>query len=136
MRSRLFALLALATLACSLLSPAGPTATPAPSAAYLGQFDCYGSEGGLGAYAGRVTLQPGGVVTLKDYDGLITTGTWTYDAAANAFAFTGAIGLASASYAASSDTLTVALAPSAALVHAEGGHMQCQRAQPGITGPP
>ena len=156
----LLLIVVLAALACSLLTPATPPpsvaptetlpvpatpASPTPAAstptagaapAYLGQFDCYGTEGGLGAYAGRITLQPGGAVTLKDYDGVVTAGAWTYDAAANTFTFSGAIALASASYAPATDTLAVTLAASAALGHAEGGSMQCQRAKPGITGPP
>ncbi len=148
MRRVFLPLLVLAALACSLLTPAGPgpsvaptaalTATPTAAAgpAYTGMFDCYGTEGGLGAYAGRLDFQPGGVVTFKDYDNLVQTGAWTYDAATGTFAFSGGTSLASAVYRPASDTLTVTLLPGASVVHAEGGSMQCQRAKPGITGPP
>jgi|SRR5579859_2434986 len=140
MLRRLLPLL-LASLACSVLSPAGPggtlapTAAPTPTPAYLGQFDCYGAEGGLGAYAGRLTFQPGGTATFKDYDAATTTGAWSADAAGR-LTFSGSLPLASASYAPATDTLEVTLAPNAALVHGEGGRLQCQRARPGITGPP
>ncbi len=146
----------LATLACSLLTPAGsgptvaatapaaatqalpPPGTPAPAAApaYTGQFDCYGAEGGLGAYAGRITIQPAGLVTFKDYDGLVQSGAWTYDAAARAFTFTGGTPLARAVYQPADDTLAATRVANAQVVHAEGGRLRCQRARPGITGPP
>jgi|SRR5579859_3227998 len=140
MLRRLLPLLLLASLACSVLSPAGPGGTLAPTAAptpaYLGQFDCYGAEGGLGAYAGRLTFQPGGAATFKDYDAATTTGAWKADAAAGRLSFSGSLPLASARYAPATDTLDVTLAPNAALVHGEGGRLQCERARPGITGPP
>jgi hypothetical protein len=134
-------LLAAATLACSLLSPlrAGPTATPAAptgTADHTGLFDCYGNEGGAGAYAGRLNVQPGGGATLKDFDGAVTTGSWRYDEATHTFAFGGGLPLSSARYAAASDTLVAVVAPGASLAHAEGGSLACMRAKPGITGPP
>ena len=134
----LLALVLFAGLACSFLSPVGlgPRGTPTPVPAYLGQFDCYGAESGLGAYAGRITIQPGGAVTFRDYDMVVQTGAWTYEAATNTFAFTGSTGLASAIYQPASDTLTATFVPVATVVHAEGGTMSCMRAKPGITGPP
>src|SRR5512135_3199892 len=96
---RLWLLLILLTgLACGGLSPATPTP------AYLGLFDCYGTEGGLGAYAGRLNFQPGGGLTFKDYDNAEHTGAWTYAAAAHTFTFTGSTGLASAVYTPATDT--------------------------------
>jgi|SRR5579859_199399 len=128
----LLALFLLASLACNVLSPRGPAGTAAP---YVGQFDCYGTENGMGAYSGRVTVEPGGRVTFKDYDGTLQTGTWTYDVPGTTFTFKGSIALASALYDATADHLTVALSPNASVVHAAGG-MSCQRAVPGQTGPP
>ncbi len=140
----LLPLLLLATAACSTLSPAGgsasvsgtPTAaTAGANAPYLGQFDCEGTEKGLRAYSGRIIVQPGGLLTFKDYDGAVQTGTWTYDAPGMTFTFSGGIALASALYNPTSDGLTVIFAPNAQVVHALGG-MKCQRAVPGQTGPP
>jgi hypothetical protein len=128
----LLALLLLASLACNALSPRGP-AGKAP--AYVGQFDCYGTENGMGAYSGRVTVQPGGQVTFTNYDGTVQTGSWTYDVPSTTFTFKGSISLASALYNATADTLNVAIAPNASVVHTAGG-MSCQRAVPGQTGPP
>ena len=127
-------LLALASLACSQLAPATPSAIA--GAAVTGQFDCYGTEGGLGAYAGRVTLEPGGAATFKNYDNQVQTGAWTFDARAKTVTFTGSLALASALYLPAADTLMLAFAPNAQVVHAEAGAATCQRAKPGITGPP
>ena len=138
--SLLFILLLLTSLACSRLFPAGtPTPTlrdPAePVPAYTGQFDCYGSENGLQAYAGRITVQTGGVVTFKNYDGLLQTGAWIYDEPGRTFTFSGRTDLASAIYKDAQDSLVVVLVPAASVAHAQSG-MQCQRAVPGQTGPP
>ena len=135
-----FILLLLTTLACSRFFPAGtPTPTlrdPAePAPAYTGQFDCYGSENGLKAYAGRITVQTGGVLTFKNYDGLLQTGAWIYDAPGRTFTFSGSTVLASAIYKDAQDSLVVVLAPGATVAHAQIG-MQCRRAVPGQTGPP
>jgi hypothetical protein len=135
-----FLLLVLATLACNRLFPGG-TSTPGlrdpaePLAAYMGQFDCYGSENGLQVYAGRVTVKPGGEVTFKNYDGIVQTGAWTYDLPGKTFTFTGRTDLASAIYRDAEDSLVVVLVPGAAVAHADIG-MRCQRAVPGQTGPP
>ena len=133
-------LLLLATLACSRLFPAGtPTPTlrdPAePAPAYTGQFDCYGTENGVRAYAGRITVLTGGQVTFKNYDGLLQTGAWIYDEPGKTFTFSGGTDLASAIYKASQDSLVVVLVPAAKVAHADSG-MSCQRAVPGQTGPP
>ena len=135
-----FILLVFATLACSRFFPAGtPTPTlhdPAePAPAYTGQFDCYGNENGLQAYAGRITVQTGGVLTFKNYDGLLQTGAWTYDEPGRTFTFSGSTDLASAIYKDAQDSLVVVLVPAARVAHAQSG-MQCQRAIPGQTGPP
>jgi len=129
-----------ATVACNALIPVSvsgtPTTAPAASAPpYVGQFDCEGTENGVRAYSGRITVQPGGLVTFKDYDGVVQTGTWTYDRAGTTFTFRGSIALASALYNATSDSLIVVLVPNARVVHAISG-MKCQRAVPGQTGPP
>jgi hypothetical protein len=139
-----FLFLLLAALACSTLTSAAGTAavagTPLPPSAanpsYTGQFDCYGAEKGLGAYAGRITVQPGGPVTFKDYDGLVQTGAWTYDAPGHTFTFTGATVLASAIYNSTKDSLIVVFTPNAQVVHTDNAGMRCQRAVPGQTGPP
>ena len=135
----------LATLACNTLTAAvGPatvsgTASPPANAAdppYTGQFDCDGLENGLRAYAGRSTVQPGGLVTLKDYDGTVQTGAWTYDVPGNSFTFSGSTPLASAIYDPANDTLIVVFVPNAKVVHTDNAGMKCQRAVPGQTGPP
>jgi hypothetical protein len=132
-------LLLLASLACSALPlGVGPTRVPdpaEPAPAYTGQFDCEGVENGLRAYAGRITVQTGGQVTFKDYDGAVQTGAWTYDVSGKTFTFSGSTALASGIYKETDDTLIVVLAPNAAVVHANSG-MKCQRAVPGQTGPP
>jgi hypothetical protein len=134
------ALLWLATLACSRLFPAG-TATPTlrdpaePAPAYTGQFDCYGTENGALAYAGRITVQTGGQVTFKNYDGVLQAGAWVYDEPGKTFTFSGSTDLASAIYQEAQDSLIVVLVPTAKVAHAESG-MRCQRAVPGQTGPP
>jgi hypothetical protein len=130
----------LSTLACNRLFPAGtPTPTlrdPAePLPAYLGQFDCYGHENGLLAYAGRITVQLGGQVTFKNYDGIVQTGAWIYDEPGKTFTFSGSTDLASAIYHDAQDSLVVVLVPGATVAHADSG-MSCQRAVPGQTGPP
>src|SRR5438105_808486 len=122
----LVAAVLLTLVACNALSPAGtasqlntPTTTPVVGApAYVGQFDCEGTENGLRAYSGRITVQPGGLVTFKDYDGAVQTGTWAYDPAATTFTFTGSIALASALYNKANDSLVVVIAPNASVVHA------------------
>lgn len=129
-------LTALACTATPSSSPAVVAGTPPPAPAYTGQFDCYGAEKGLGAYAGRVTLQPGGLVTFKDYDGLVQTGAWTYDAPGRTFTFTGASLLASAVYNPAQDSLVVVFTPNASVIHTDNAGMRCQRAVPGQTGPP
>ena len=134
-RSVLICLL-LAALACSRLNTALGTPLPASTAAHLGQFDCYGNEKGALAYAGRVTIQPGGVVTFKGYSGGVETGAWTYAAEGHAFTFSGSTPLASGVYRPAQDTLTVVFTPAAKVAHAEGGSLSCQRAEPGQTGPP
>jgi hypothetical protein len=135
----------LATLACNALtSGVGPTAvsrTAAPAAGatnppYTGQFDCDGLENGLRAYSGRITVQPGGLVTFKDYDGTVQTGTWVYDVPGNTFTFSGSTPLASAIYSPANDTLVVIFVPHATVVHTDNAGMTCQRAVPGQTGPP
>lgn len=139
------ALLLVASLACSRLTPAVPptaiSATAAPpisttNPGYLGQFDCQGLENGLGAYAGRLTIEPGGVATFTDYDAAVHTGAWTYSASRDTFTFTASVLLASAVYLPASDMWVVVLVPKANVVHAENGGMHCQRAVPGQTGPP
>ena len=139
------ALVLLATLACNTLtSGVGPTAvsgTPASpanatKAAYTGQFDCEGLENGLRAYSGRIAIQPGGLVTFKDYDGAVQTGAWTYDVPGNTFTFSGSTPLASAIYSPANDTLIVIFVPNATVVHTDNAGMRCQRAVPGQTGPP
>jgi hypothetical protein len=131
--------LLLAATACSLMPnfvQATPTLAPTVAGpAYAGQFDCEGTENGLRAYAGRITVQPGGLVTFKDYDGVVQTGTWTYDAGATTFTFNGNTSLASALYNPTADSLVVVFAPNVHVVHAISG-MKCQRAVPGKTGPP
>jgi hypothetical protein len=141
--SSILVLLLFATLACSTLNSAGtpavagtPSTGPAGTAPpYVGQFDCEGTEKGLRAYSGRITIQPGGLVTFKDYDGTAQTGTWAYDVPGTTFTFNGAISLASALYNSTSDSLIVVFAPNVSVVHAISG-MKCQRAVPGQTGPP
>ena len=125
-------ILTLAVLACQAVTGGGPSA----AAPYLGAFDCYGTEGGLGAYAGRVTLNADGTATFRNYDDQTQTGTWSYDASTHTLSFTGTIDVAKAVHDAAADTMVVHLASGAQVVHAEGGSMDCQRAKPGITGPP
>ena len=125
-------LLILAALACQTVTGGGPSA----ASPYLGAFDCSGTEGGLGAYAGRVTLNADGTATFRNYDDETQTGTWTYDASTHTISFTGTIDVAKAVHDAVADTMVVQLAAGAQVVHAEGGSMDCQRAKPGITGPP
>jgi hypothetical protein len=126
-------------LACSVLTRAA-TATvstaPAPAVAVTGQFDCDGTEGGLGAYAGRVTIAPGGSVAFKNYDGIVQNGNWTYDKQTNTYFFTSSLSLATAVYKPAADSLVVVVRPGATVVHAENNQMTCQRAKPGVTGPP
>lgn len=124
--------LALAGLACQAVLGGGPTA----AAPYLGAFDCSGTEAGLGAYAGRVTHNADGTATFRNYDDETQTGSWSYNSQAGSITYSGSIDLAGAVYDAGADTLSVQLAAGAQVVHAEGGSMDCQRAEPGITGPP
>jgi hypothetical protein len=124
-------LLTLAALACQTMLGGTPTA----AAPYHGAFDCYGAEGGQGAYAGRVTINADGTALFRDYDDQTQTGTWTSGPTSGTLTF-GGTALGSALYDTGSDTLDVSLAPGASVVHAEGGSMACQRAVPGITGPP
>jgi len=125
-------ILILAALACQTVAGGGPNA----AAPYLGAFDCYGTEGGLGAYAGRVTLNADGTATFRNYDDQTQTGSWSYDPSTRTINFAGTIDVGSAVHDASADTMAVHLASGAQVVHAEGGSMDCQRAKPGITGPP
>jgi hypothetical protein len=125
-------MLTLAALACQAVQGGGPTA----AAPYLGAFDCSGTEAGLGAYAGRVTLNADGTALFRNYDDQTQTGSWSYNSQTNSLSFSGTIDLASAVHDASADTLSVLLARGAEVVHAEGGSMACVRAEPGITGPP
>ena len=122
----------LAALACQTVTGGGPSA----ASPYLGAFDCSGTEAGLGAYAGRVTLNADGTATFRNYDDETQTGSWTFDRVTSTVTFTGTIDVAQAVYDAAADTMVVRLAAGAQVVHAEGGSMDCQRAKPGITGPP
>jgi hypothetical protein len=124
--------LTLAALACQTVLGGGPSA----AAPYQGAFDCYGTEGGLGAYAGRVTLNAGGTATFRNYDDQTQTGTWSYDEPTHTVSFAGTIDVAKAVYDAKADSMVVQLAAGAQVVHAEGGSMDCKRAEPGVTGPP
>ena len=124
--------LTLAALACQAARGGGSGAR----APYLGAFDCYGTEGGLGAYAGRVTLNADGTATFRNYNDETQTGSWSYDSSTSTVNFTGTIDVGKADYAASADTMVVRVAAGTQVVHAEGGSMNCQRAEPGITGPP
>jgi hypothetical protein len=124
--------LTLAALACQAVQGGGPSAAKP----YLGAFDCYGTEGGLGAYAGRVTLNADGTAIFRNYDDQTQTGSWSHDPSTSTVSFTGTIDVGLGVYDASADTMVVHLASGAQVVHAEGGSMQCQRAEPGITGPP
>lgn len=108
----------------------GASATPDPAQPFLGQFDCYGQEAGLSAYAGRVTLAPGGRVGFAEQ-----TGQWTYEPTGARLTFAGSTDLGTATYQASDDTLVVAIRAGSSVAHAEGGRMDCVRARPGITGP-
>jgi hypothetical protein len=119
----------LAALACQTLQ--GGAAAP-----YLGAFDCYGAEGGLGAYAGRVTINADGTAVFRNYDDQIQTGSWSYDSQTTTVSFTSALDVASGLYTASTDTLLVQVATGVQVAHAEGGSMECVRADPGFTGPP
>src|SRR6188474_3400164 len=60
----------LAALACQTVTGGGPSA----ASPYLGAFDCSGTEAGLGAYAGRVTLNADGTATFRNYDDETQTG--------------------------------------------------------------
>jgi hypothetical protein len=139
-----FALLILGSLACNTLTAAAAPSAVARTAApanvtnppYTGQFDCDGLENGLRAYSGRITVQPGGLVTFKDYDGAVQTGTWTYDVPGNTFTFSGSTPMASAIYNSANDTLIVVFVPNAKVVHTDNAGMKCLRAVPGQTGPP
>jgi hypothetical protein len=108
----------------------GVTPTAAALPAHLGQFDCYGQEAGLRAYAGRVTLAADGTMTFADQ-----TGQWTYEAGAAAFTFSGSTDLGEATYQAGEDTLVVLVRPGSTVAHADDGRMDCVRAEPGVTGP-
>ena len=130
-------LLLAAALACAL--PGVPVATSTPDAASagaLGQFDCTGFEGGLGAYTGRLTLTaPAEVRFTPGPGGSDATGTFTFDAAGNTFTFAGGFVFDSAIYDHNTDGLVATVAPGVELAHAEGGTVSCVRAEPGITGP-
>ena len=123
-------LLALAALACQTVL--GATA-PAP---YQGAFDCSGTEAGLSAYAGRVTINPDGTAAFRDYDDQTQTGSWTYNQQTATLSFGGSLPLLTAIHDPAADTLVVVLLPGASVVHAEGGSLACQRSEPGVTGPP
>ena len=107
--------LTLAALACQAVQGGGPGAAP-----YLGAFDCYGTEGGLGAYAGRVTLNADGTAIFRNYDDQTQTGSWSHDPSTSTVSFTGTIDVGLAVYDASADTMVVHLASGAQVVHAEG----------------
>ena len=62
---------------------------PWTAAPYHGAFDCYGTEGGLGAYAGRVTINADGTAVFRNFDDETQTGSWTRDQTTSAISFTG-----------------------------------------------
>src|SRR3979409_1033956 len=104
----------------------GPQAANANGPAYTGQFDCEGLENGARAYAGRVDIQPAGLVTLTESSGAVTGGGPHYDAQNSTFTFSGGTPLANAIYNTDNDTLTVVFQPSTEIAHAANGGMQCQ----------
>lgn len=121
------------SLATSTAPPsptAQPIAPPEPTPAFLGDFDCYGLEAGVRAYAGRIGFQADGTVTFAGQ-----TGQWTYEAASATFTFAGGTDLGTATYGASDDTLVAEARPDAAMAHADDGRLDCVRAVPGVTGP-
>lgn len=113
--------------------PPTPTAqpiSPEPTPAFVGDFDCYGLEAGVRAYAGRIGFEADGTVTFADQ-----TGQWTYQADSATFTFAGSTGLGTATYGASDDTLVAEARPGTAIAHADDGRLDCVRAVPGVTGP-
>ena len=129
-------LLLAAGLACAVPGLPEPTPTPdAATAGYLGQFDCNGLEGGLGAYTGRLTFDPPPAATFQSAGGSPVSGTYTYDSTGNTLTFDAGFVFASAIYDPNTDGLVATVAPGVELAHAEGGTVTCVRAQPGITGP-
>lgn len=109
---------------------AQPNSPPEPTPAFVGDFDCYGLEAGVRAYAGRIGFESDGTVNFADQ-----TGQWTYEAASATFTFAGSTDLGTATYAATDDTLVAHARPGAAMPHADDGRLDCVRAVPGITGP-
>ena len=109
---------------------AQPSSPPEPTPAFMGDFDCYGLEGGVRAYAGRIGFASDGTVNFAGQ-----TGQWTYQAASAAFTFAGTTDLGSATYGASDDTLVAQARAGAAIPHADDGRLDCVRAVPGVTGP-
>ena len=80
--------LTLAALACQTLAGGAGAAAP-----YYGAFDCYGTEGGLGAYAGRVTLNADGTAIFRNFDDETQTGSWTRDQTTSAIRHLPLVGL-------------------------------------------
>jgi hypothetical protein len=128
--------------------PDGATSTPAPggdtptegsspgvTGVYYGQFDCTGMEAGLLAYAGRFSLDEGGSVSFRDYDGGVHTGTYAYDDEEQAYTFSTGFVMSFGEYFVD-DTMTAVPAEGANLPHTEGSEINCVRAEPGVTGPP
>ena len=107
-----------------------PLAPPESTLAFIGDFDCYGLEAGVRAYAGRIGFAADGSVTFADQ-----TGQWTYEAASATFTFAGSTDLGTATYVASDETLVAQARPGAAIAHADDGRLDCVRAIPGVTGP-
>lgn len=123
------ALLALAALACNTLLPTPTAVAPAgagdaPPAEALGEFDCVGYEAGMLAGAGTLTIVAGGSVQFEDFDGVVTTGQWTYASAAETFTFS-AVPLSTATLRAGEPGLDATVRPGIELVHAETGLLTC-----------
>ena len=98
---------------------------------HLGQFDCYGLERGMLAYAGRFRFMPSGEVEFGGRRGKVD-----YDGASQAFMFEAGFPFVRARYDETRDELKAYLAPGVKMAHAESGSVDCKRSVPGKTGPP
>ncbi len=117
-RSLVIALLCLAVPACGAFGGrATPTSAAPPEA--LSDFDCYGRSNDL--LAGALSLRPGGTANFNGQEG-----TWSYDAAAQAFSFSPALSLAEARLNLDTGELEASLRPGFSLPNAPDGLLVCR----------
>ncbi len=121
------------TVLCGCVPLVAPAPTPAPTAtpkpvppAFVGSYNCFGMESGMGAASGLLTLEAGGVARFRDYYAPEVSGTWTFDARSNEITFSTEIPLDKATYHPGTRFLDAFVRPGAHVTHSEGGSINCQ----------